>query len=245
MKAMIYGTSLLALMACSNGTVIIDDTPAVEIKVGDSIDLHTKAGANYTEPNAPAWRDVQEYRIDLSLAPPVHPSVNLRYQASAPTVPISIRTASDGARFYIRLRWQDSSQNITTSRSDFADAVAVQFALNGATSTPYLMGSPSAPVNIWYWKAGTEEAENLAAGGFGSTSRLPLTDLSVSSEYRRDGEWVVVFSRPIDVDGKHQMPLTNDKPAAISLAVWQGAEQQRDGLKHVTQGWLLVDEPNA
>jgi DMSO reductase family type II enzyme heme b subunit len=103
-----------------------------------------------------------------------------------------------------------------------------------------MMGSPDSPVNIWYWKAGQDLAQNLAAGGFGSTTQLPAGDLKLVSSYRDRGEWVVVFSRPTIQDGEYQVGLNGDS-AYLSLAIWQGNGKQRDGLKHVTMGWLTVN----
>jgi len=198
-----------------------------------------KPGANFSSPQDAAWRDAQEYTMDLNLAPPVHASVNLRYDPDTPGLPVKLRAASDGQSLYLRLRWADSSQNTTTSRDEFTDGVAVQFALEGGDSTSYMMGAASTPVNIWYWKGGSDEAQNLAAGGFGSTTQLARGQLAVSSSYTDNGEWVVVFSRPLEQEGDHQVDL-NSGNTLIALAVWQGDKRQRDGLKHVSPGWVTL-----
>jgi DMSO reductase family type II enzyme heme b subunit len=198
-----------------------------------------KPGANFSSPQDSAWREAQEYTMDLSLAPPVHASVNLRYDPGTPGLPVKLRAASDGQSLYLRLRWDDSSQNTTTSRDEFADGVAVQFALEGGDSTSYMMGAAATPVNIWYWKAGSDAAQNLAAGGFGSTTQLASGQLAVKSGYSDSGEWVVVFSRPLDQKGDHQVDLNNDS-TLLALAVWQGDKRQRDGLKHVSAGWVTL-----
>ena len=95
------------------------------------------------------------------------------------------------------------------------------------------------PVNIWYWKAGLTQAQNLAAGGFGSTTTLDQAGLVSSSIYREQGEWVVVFSRPLIQPGEHQVQLDSGS-ASLALALWQGDQKQRDGLKHVTMGWVSL-----
>jgi DMSO reductase family type II enzyme heme b subunit len=152
---------------------------------------------------------------------------------------LNLRAASDGEKLYLRLRWSDTSQDIATSREQFSDGAAVQFALGGGPSTSYMMGATTTPVNIWYWKAGSDEAQNLAAGGFGSTTRLDKGQLSASSVYRDGGEWVVVFSRPLTQMGEHQIDLTQDS-LSIALALWQGDAKQRDGLKHTSPGWITL-----
>ena len=159
--------------------------------------------------------------------------------SAATPVPVFIRAARDGENLYLRLRWPDASKNSSTGRTEFADGAAVQFALEGGDNTSFMMGAANGPVNIWYWKAGQEQAQNLAAGGFGSTTPLDSAGLISSSVYRDKGEWVVVFSRPLNTNGEHQVPLADGR-ANMAFALWQGADRQRDGLKHVTMGWVSL-----
>jgi dimethylsulfide dehydrogenase subunit gamma len=170
----------------------------------------------------------------------------LRYDPTTAAIPVFLRTATDGKKLYLRMRWSDASQNTATARTDFADGAAVQFALGDAATTSFMMGAPNGPVNIWYWKAGQKQAQNLAAGGFGSTTRLEPGGLTSNGVYRSDGEWVVVFSRPLAQDGEHQVQLGNMQ-ASLAFALWQGDQRQRDGLKHVSMGWVSLadNEPAA
>lgn len=226
------------LMACSEVVVLIDDTPVRALEAGGTVNLLQKPNADFSTPDGPAWRDAQEYSMDLNLAPPVHPSINLRYDPAAPAMPVKLRAASDGQTLYLRLRWTDTTKNIATARDEFADGIAVQFALEGGDATSYMMGAATTPVNIWYWKAGADQPQNLAAGGFGSTTQLDLGQLTASTTYKA-GEWIVVFSRPLSQEGKHQADLNSDSPL-IALALWQGDKQHRDGLKHVSDGWVTL-----
>ena len=223
--------------------VVIDDTPVKALAIGGSM-LALHSTVSMDDPENPAWRDAQEYRMELGLAPPVHQSINLRYDPSLPALPVYLRAASDGKNLYLRMRWADSSENRSTGRTDFADAAAVQFDLQpaadgGASSTSFMMGAPGGPVNIWYWKAGQENPQNLAAGGFGNTTRLDSGALMVSEAYREQGEWVVVFSRPLAQPGEHMIQL-DQSPANVAFALWQGEQRQRDGLKHVSMGWVSL-----
>ena len=229
---------LTSLIGCDQ--LSVDATLVESLQVGGSATLYRQAGADFSKPDSAAWRDAQAYSINLSLAPPVHASINLRHDASAPVVPVQFRAATDGDHYYLRLRWLDDSEDRATSRTEFADGVAVQFALGGGSSTSFMMGSPGTPVNIWYWKAGQDKPQNLAAGGFGSTTRLPTDELQVSEAYRENGEWVVVFSRPLQTSAEHQAELIAAS-VMLSLAVWQGDARQRDGLKHVSMGWITVN----
>ena len=127
-----------------------------------------------------------------------------------------------------------------------ADGDKVQFALKGAGVTPHLMGVPGAPVNIWYWKA-DDSAENLAAGGPGSTTRLddqPLGAASVHGKaaFAPQDQWVVVMSRALGADGTHMARLDPaGEPQPLAFAIWQGADGERDGHKNASPGWILLD----
>jgi dimethylsulfide dehydrogenase subunit gamma len=217
----------------------IDDTAIEALTIGGTVNVSQQPGAALSDPNNEAWRAAQEYSLDLSLAPPVHPSINLRYDPATPPVSVKLRAGSDTQSLYLRLRWSDTSRDVTTSRQEFSDGAAIQFALDGGPATSYMMGTTATPVNIWYWKADTDQPENLAAGGFGSTTQLKGGQLSTSSIYRDSGEWVVVFSRPLDQNGEHQVDLQQDS-VSIALALWQGDAKQRDGLKHVSPGWVTL-----
>ena len=219
--------------------VVIDDTPVEALAIGGGIRMLV-TDTDLQDPENSRWREAQEYSMELGMAPPVHQSINLRYDPTTPAVPVFLRAATDGKKLYLRLRWPDASENTATTGTDFADAAAVQFALGDAASTSFMMGAANGPVNIWYWKAGQPQAQNLAAGGFGSTTRLEPAGLVSSSTFRGNGEWVVVFSRNLDETGEHLVAL-GKAPANLALALWQGDQQQRDGMKHVSMGWVTLE----
>jgi dimethylsulfide dehydrogenase subunit gamma/complex iron-sulfur molybdoenzyme family reductase subunit gamma len=125
----------------------------------------------------------------------------------------------------------------------------VQFALNPTEMTSHMMGSPEQPVNIWYWRSDQDRADNLGAGGFGSSTRLDAQPLSARSVYRtarlpEDNQWTLVMSRPLDVaadeDG-YSVQFDASVPQPLAFAVWDGSAGQRDGLKRTTPGWITVD----
>lgn len=155
------------------------------------------------------------------------------------------QVARTSERLYVRLRWKDATQNRNNTVNAFSDGAAVQWALNGA-DTNYMMGSgPKKPVNIWYWRADLKAVENLAAGGFGSTTGLPEQSVSGKALYQvqrsdRDNEWQVVMSRKLVSQGKQQVKFQKNT-IPMAFALWQGDEAQRDGNKRVSHGWILVN----
>ncbi|WP_216594677.1 dimethylsulfide dehydrogenase [Halomonas sp. PR-M31] len=214
------------------------------VKVGrvpDSIYLR-----DIDDPDDIIWDRIPSYRTYLSVAPPVHPSTKLRFNADQGTE-LYFQIARTSDHLLVRLRWKDTTQNVGTTIDGFRDAAAIQFALDGSTDTSYMMGSgPEHPVNIWYWRSDHEfRVEDLAAGGYGSTTRLSDQSIMGHSAYIEgeepvDKEWHLVMAREIDSDGEHQIDL-NKEQIPFGFAVWQGDDGGRDGNKRVTQGWILLD----
>jgi len=229
----------LAIASC-------DDAEPQVVAPGETLAIAAAAAGKsigrYDSPDSLGWRRTPEYRIDLQPAPPVHPSVALRLPAAPRGAPLFFRVAIDDERFWLRLRWHDATRNDESAFERFPDAAAVQFALQEAGKTSYLMGTPEAPVNIWHWKASTDRAENLAAGGFGTLTRLPRQDVAAASEYTigETREWAVVFSRALEAVDEYDATFGLETIVPIAFAIWQGDAGQRDGDKLASTGWLEV-----
>ncbi|MDJ0849718.1 MAG: ethylbenzene dehydrogenase-related protein [Myxococcota bacterium] len=208
------------------------------MKTGEAVSV-ARAEGSLDTPDAPGWSGVPEHRIDLQPAPPVHPSLAFEQPGVTPA-PLFFRVASDAERLWVRLRWSDATLDSEDAFDRFPDAVALQFALQAGERTSPMMGSPDAPVNIWYWKASTSRAEDLAAGGFGSLTRLSPQDVSAASAYEEGsgGGWSVVLSRAFEASGEHRAAFGPGASVPVAFAVWQGARAQRDGNKLVTLGWV-------
>lgn len=224
------------------------DPTIAEIAVGTTIKAARLPDNVYlrdmNDPDDIIWARVPAFRVSLTAAPPVHAPTQLRYDPSQSGY-VYVQIARTAERFYVRMRWPDASENRSTTVDSFSDGAAVQFALNGP-NTSFMMGAaPDYPVNIWYWRAGRQDIENLAAAGFGSTTSLPDQAVSGkatyhSNEYERNQHWQLVMSRELDVSGDYQIGLQGGT-VPVSFALWQGETGQRDGNKILTMGWVLVD----
>jgi dimethylsulfide dehydrogenase subunit gamma len=198
------------------------------------------------DPTDIIWERVPEHQVWLEPAPPWHPSIELRVADDAEGQPLYFSIVSDRERLYVKLRWSDPSRDVETTADRFRDGAAVQFALGSAEDTPHMMGLTEAPVNIWYWRADSNTAESLAAGGPGSTTRLADQPVSADSAYGagqsvRDLQWTVVMSRPLAATGEHVVDLAGKSQQPLAFAVWQGAEGQRDGQKSASTDWIMLD----
>lgn len=222
----------------------------MEVKPGDTVKLSRIPGTIYlrsqNDPDDLIWDRLPMYHTNLLTAPPVHQSATLRFDEGATrSKRIYFQVARSTERFYIRLSWKDATRDQKTTVNDFRDGVAVQFAVNNA-DTSYMMGSgPKDPVNIWYWRADTNTVENLAAGGYGSTTTLPVQTVSGASAYIIDqvpenNDWHVVMSRPLKVNDKYDVNFERSL-VPMGFAVWQGSDEERNGNKRVTHSWIMLD----
>ncbi len=180
------------------------------------------------------WSEIAVREIELATAPVVHDAIV--GEATASKLHVQVARAADGQ--YIRLQWSDKQPDTSLGAIDrFADAVAVQFAVNGSTETPILMGDSEQPVNVWYWNAARQRAENLFAYGFGTLAPMEQQDILAQGKYE-NGQWAVVFRAPVATspeEGGVDVSAPGGTP--VAFAVWDGANQERDGFKAVSLDW--------
>lgn len=85
-------------------------------------------------------------------------------------------------------------------------------------------------------------ASNLLAGGFGT---LEATDFGgLEGEGRHlDGRWAVVFSRPLMSQGVMQPDFDGASAMDVAVAVWDGSQDERNGIKSVSAFTQLTVTP--
>lgn len=107
------------------------------------------------DPWAPTWNAVPPHRVALR---------PLWYRNDYPPS-VAVRAARIGDKIALLLEWQDDSHDAATLRTeDFADGVAVQFALS--EPPPFVgMGRAGAggEVEVWYWRADRQAASEEGA----------------------------------------------------------------------------------
>jgi hypothetical protein len=86
-------------------------------------------------------------------------------------------------------------------------------------------------------------ADNLVAAGFGSLTPDPYAGVQGWGEWR-DGRWRVVFSRPLATGRDGNAELSTDTWTDVAFAVWDGAAEERDGMKSVASFVTLDVEPD-
>ncbi len=95
------------------------------------------------DPFSARWKTTPVTRV------PVFPLISHR----SPPPPLTVRSLHDERTIAFRLEWADATRNDRTSSVEaFADGVAIQW-ISGSNDTFLGMGSRTAPVQIWHWKA--------------------------------------------------------------------------------------------
>jgi DMSO reductase family type II enzyme heme b subunit len=194
---------------------------------------HTEA-APPLSPDDSAWAHAPEARLALAPQRNIAPGMG-----NASALPVEVKVLAGAGQLALRLAWPDASEDWVDARAThrFADAAAVQFPVDVAAGLPYIgMGEPRHPVNLWFWRAGGNP-ERLAANGFGTLAPAPDTSSKTQAPETqvlrgKDG-WQLVLRGPL--------PSPED-PLVVALAVWDGAEEGRDGRKYLSP-WFAVRLP--
>jgi DMSO reductase family type II enzyme heme b subunit len=195
------------------------------------------------EPSNPAWRLARASRVILSPTPlEMQPTdyVRVSWTSRPYGKASSMRVSSlhNGDQIFFRLVWQDDSSDRKIADIDqFVDAAAVLFPI--AEDAPLFgMGSKDKPVNAWFWRADWEQPKNVAAEGMGSTQRRDDPALASSARHQR-GRWDVIIARSLNGKGSPvgTVALRPGASTKIAFAVWQGANQERAGIKAFSPDW--------
>lgn len=87
--------------------------------------------------------------------------------------------------------------------------------------------------------------EDLIAGGFGTLTSQPVEEQNVQGfgEWK-DGRWRVIFSRDLESSGLDDVSFLTGKTYSVAFAVWDGANQERNGQKSTSQ-WVSLQIPGS
>jgi hypothetical protein len=197
------------------------------------------------DPGAGAWTEVPATKILLNRTPRV-------YQTEPPftgKVPaLEVRVARAAGKLVARLEWDDATKNVpaapprktgeagdpdklykrpTGETSQFADAAAVMIPKDwtGPGFPSLQMGDAKNPVRILYWSS-SRGAEELTASGR-TTVKPAERSLTHKADYA-DKKWRLTLELPTVAEG-----------TPVAFAIWDGASQDRDGLKFFSIWYVL------
>ena len=165
---MIARVAFALLMAMLLPFAVLAQEPAATIEAG-----RAAATIGAADPDHPAWDTAPTSVVKLETAFPGHPSIS----GTAVAQRVEVKALLSAAGLAIRLEWSDPVADSRKTQDRFADGIAIQFPRDGKTDTTPYMGGAGRTVNIWYWNAARNAAENLWADGFGTLARLPTQDV--------------------------------------------------------------------
>ncbi|MCU0578659.1 MAG: ethylbenzene dehydrogenase-related protein [Desulfobacterota bacterium] len=225
---------LLALIRPAGAAVTIDA-------------VYVAAIGNGLNPTDPAWSQATATTVALDSVigptgvPQLLPTAQWRY--------LQVRAIHNGNQIFFRYEWADGTNNLSVADTPlFADAVAMEIPFT--VSSSIAMGNQREPVNILYWRADLVKPENLVSGGAGTVQKSPDSEaLPISHSQSRTalpGSWTVIIQRPLQ--GTYNPPaqsgnlvtLNRGGNYRICFAQWDGAQEERNGLKMVAGSWQTL-----
>ncbi len=195
------------------------------------------------DPASPAWRRARPTKAVLSPTPldiqtTEYVLVSWKGRPYGTVTSMQVSALHNGRDIFFRLVWEDDSvDGKIADINQFVDAAAVMFPL--APDAPLIgMGTTGKPVNAWFWRADWERPQNVAAEGMGTTQRREDPALASKARHTR-GRWDVVLSRSLGGKGAPDgtIVLTPGAVSKVAFAVWQGANQERAGIKAFSLDW--------
>jgi DMSO reductase family type II enzyme heme b subunit len=169
-----------------------------------------------------------------------------------------VQSLHNDEQIAFRLQWRDASPNRAEQGvSRFLDGAALQFARSSAIhSTYYGMGEKNKSVNIWHWRADSNQkvvgsdvasrsmkvdpfreqaVEELNASGFGTLTVQSLEDQQILGKgVWQDGQWSVVFVRNLDTGSPYDTSFAKVGKALMAVALWDGASKEKNANKRVS-----------
>ena len=198
------------------------------------------------DPGNAAWQRARANTIVLSptpldMQPTEYVRVSWKGRPYGALPKMRANALHNGRGIFFRLVWQDDSEEAKIADiNQFVDAAAVLFPV--APDAPVIgMGTKGKPVNAWFWRADWERPKNIAAEGMGSTQRREDAALASKARHLR-GRWNVVISRSLNGNGAPEgtVELAPGATSKVAFAIWQGANQERAGIKAFSPDWQAL-----
>lgn len=222
----------LGIVTLTAATLGLAPTVAQAAPATKTIRVLSVAGVDAASPEAAIWNKAPATQVALQAAFPGHGSI----VGTPVTERLTAQAVRAGDRLFVKLAWSDRTTNTAIKDTgQFVDGAAVQFPVNGKAATTPFMGDPVNAVNVWHWRA-DGITENLLAKGFGTSTVVPSAGLK-SAAVRTDSGWAVVLTRSLKVKPDEGASLSGKGTMPVAFAAWDGANQERDGLKAVTLEW--------
>ncbi len=196
------------------------------------------------DPAASEWTQAPEAVVAMQQTPPgSQPSVYARQawqnRPYGRVGQVRARSLHNGTNIFFRLEWGNAApSNEVSDINVFVDACGVLLPMRGDALIS-TMGAPEQPVEAWRWRADQPDAAlKVTATGLGSARRQGADSLQARSTWA-NGVRSVVLTRAFNPQSPvESAPLTPGAPAKVGIAVWEGANQERAGIKAFSGTWV-------
>jgi mono/diheme cytochrome c family protein len=128
-------------------------------------------------------------------------------------------------------------------QSEFSDAVSVQIpsqAPTGARKPYFIFGDGQNSVDLWFFDLATSAPHQFTGKGSGDIAANDTGDVTGIASYD-EGEWSVIFKRPLRPDSGARLAPGEFMPIAFS--VWDGFSRERGNRRGLTLWYSLYVEP--
>lgn len=203
-----------------------------------------------------AWDDVEPYYI------PMVGQIVLKPRWFHPRVEgIWVRALHDGQELALHVSWTDPSQSPDPDWAEYAtrvveamdpkeegatwqlgapDRLVVQFPQQMPTGMErpfFLQGDNRRPAYLWRW-ASDGTADEAVARGMGTAVPQGTTEVVTDASFA-DGQWRVVFRRPLATDDEEDLQLPRAQGIPIAFQAWDG-DNGEAGLQGSVSSWYFI-----
>lgn len=197
--------------------------------------------ADYHDPAAASWAPVEVAEIELvpaplGLQPTEHIQVMWENKPYGAVETATLRAVHDGTAIAFQLVWDDP-QPSSGAGEGFPDGAALALPVAGEPELMQ-MGSPEAPLQFIQWQASKKEARSVFAKGIGSSVPGTPVDQTAKGTWS-SGRWSVAFTRRL-AGGESSANLVPGGTSQIGIAVWNGSNEERAGIKAVSPDWTAL-----
>jgi mono/diheme cytochrome c family protein len=129
--------------------------------------------------------------------------------------------------------------------SEFSDAVAVQIpsqAPTGARKPYFIFGDGENSVDLWFFDLARSAPRQFTGKGSADLTANDTGDVTGVASYDQ-GEWSVIFKRPLRPDSGARFAAGEFMPIAFS--VWDGFSRERGSRRGLTLWYSLYVEPEV
>jgi len=139
----------------------------------------------------------------------------------------------------------DTTEDTVAPPAEFSDAVAVQFPVAvpaGARKPYFIFGDSQSSVDLWFFDLARNEPLQFIGRGSGDVAVNDAGDVTGVASYS-DGEWSVIFRRPLRASSG--APFTPGQFMPIALSAWDGSARERGNKRALSVWYSLYMEPET